>query len=119
MIIELIFVLRKALKFYNTQCSFITSLYFKPEFVRSNQWKTPDRKNKDLIQLEKVMLFRCVSSDNESVSGRGGTASIIYTFGDEGQNIFTLTNGFRSSDDPPVLEVQPVGLAQESFRKEL
>ena len=60
----------------------------------------------------------CVSSDNESISGRGGTIPIIYTFGNACQSTFTLANGLCSSEDPPVHEVQPVGLAQESFRTE-
>lgn len=66
-----------------------------------------------------VKLFICVISDNESVSGRGGTTPIIYNFSNDCQSIFTLANGPCSSEDPPVPEVQPVGLVQESFRKEL
>jgi len=46
----------------------------------------------------------CVGSDNESVSGRGGTAPIIYNFGNECQSIFTLANGHCPPEDPPVPE---------------
>jgi len=50
-------VSRKDLKFDNTQCSFITSLYFKPEFARSNWWKTPDctKQGLNLVRTSKVI----------------------------------------------------------------